>query len=165
MDNFSLNNNWQINSPHTDNTEEKPEEVADIHDISLLEEKLIVKRRKQKVGEVIVRKEVETRMVHIPIRREKLIVETVGITTEHLTEIDLGESEVDGVKFGELGDTHNIYQAQSEFVSLQSVKDLLTKITTNSTPGNTKIRLEIITDNPESQRAYQNICDRHHHRQ
>ena len=73
---------------------DKPEldrQVRENYDISLLEEKLVVKRQKHKLGEVVVRKEVETQTIHIPIRREKLIVEKVGVTTEHLTEVNLAE--------------------------------------------------------------------------
>ena len=134
-------------------------QVRENYDISLLEEKLVVKRQKHKLGEVIVRKEVETRTIHIPIRREKLIVEKVGVTTEHLTEVNLSEERVNGVKFGELNNAQDIYQAQSNFVSLQQLKDLLARIPDRSGSENIKLRLEIITDNPQSQQVYQNICD------
>ena len=55
------------------------------------------------MGEVIVRKIVETRTIHIPIRREKLIVEKVGINPEQITEIDLGKEKVNGIEFNHLG--------------------------------------------------------------
>ena len=129
------------------------------YNISLLEEKLVVKRQKRKLGEVVVRKEVETQTIHIPIRREKLIVEKVGVTTEHLTEVNLAEEQVNGVKFGELNNSKNIYQAQSNFISLQQLKDLLARIPDRSDAENIKLRLEIITDNSQSQQVYQNICD------
>jgi hypothetical protein len=45
--------------------------------IPLLEERLVVDRQRRKVGEVIVRKEIEVQMVQVPVRREKLIVEQV----------------------------------------------------------------------------------------
>lgn len=56
----------------------------------LLEEKLTVKRYRRKVGEIVVRKQIETRIVQIPIRSEKLIVERVGTNPEVLSEVDLG---------------------------------------------------------------------------
>ena len=48
--------------------------------ISLLEERLIVDFVRRKVGEIVIRKEVETCLlqVEVPVRREKLIVEQVS---------------------------------------------------------------------------------------
>jgi stress response protein YsnF len=57
--------------------------------IPLREERLIVDHRKQKMGEVVVRKEIETEIIEVPIQREKLIVEQVGKETRRLAEIDL----------------------------------------------------------------------------
>lgn len=133
--------------------------TAEQHDISLLEEKLVVKRSRQKVGEVVVRKEIETQTLHIPIRREKLIVEKIGVSDEQLTEIDLGSEKVNGIKFNELGNTNNIYQAQSEFVSLDKIQEFLTEITKHSDRSNLKIRLEVITDNPETQQVFSTIFE------
>lgn len=59
--------------------------------ISLLEERLVIDSQKRKVGEVIVRKEIETRIVEVPIRREKLIVEQVSPTFKQLAVVDLGQ--------------------------------------------------------------------------
>lgn len=60
--------------------------------IRLLEERLVVDRLKRKVGEVIVRKEVETRFVRVPIQREVLIVEQVEPEFKQLAVVDLGQS-------------------------------------------------------------------------
>ena len=150
MENFALNNE-PIN-----NLEKAPKEQ---YDISLLEEKLVVKRSKHKVGEVIVRKEIETQTIHIPIRREKLIIERAGVSNEQLTEIDLGEGEVNGVKFNELGNTNDIYQTQSKFVSLDKIQEFLTEITKHTDESNLKIRLEVITDNPETQKDFSTIFE------
>ena len=158
MENTPLDNKRFVNSVPIDDTE-PDRQVRENYDISLLEEKLVVKRQKHKLGEVVVRKEVETQTIHIPIRREKLIVEKVGVTTEHLTEVILGEERVNGVKFGELDNAKDIYQAQSNFISLQQLRDLLTRIPDRSDTENIKLRLEIITDNSQSQQVYQNICD------
>jgi len=58
--------------------------------IRLLGERLVVDRGKRKIGEVIVRKEIETRMIQVPVRREKLIVEQVSPERKQLAEINLG---------------------------------------------------------------------------
>jgi stress response protein YsnF len=62
--------------------------------VRLLEERLIVGRQKRKVGEVIVRKAVETRMVEVPVRWERLIVEQVSPERKQLASIDLHQ-EID----------------------------------------------------------------------
>lgn len=66
-----------------------PADLASEDVISLKEERLVVDRKKQKVGEVIVRKEIETEIIEVPVQREKLIVEQVGADPKQLAEIDL----------------------------------------------------------------------------
>lgn len=61
--------------------------------IPLLEERVVVDHRKRKVGEVIVRKEIETEIIEVPVQREKLIVEQVGSEHKQLAEIDLTEDD------------------------------------------------------------------------
>lgn len=68
--------------------------------LQLLEERVVVDRSKRKVGEVIVRKEVETYMVQVPVRRERLIVEQVGAPNKQLASIDLSQGEISGLEIG-----------------------------------------------------------------
>ncbi|NEQ25329.1 MAG: DUF2382 domain-containing protein [Microcoleus sp. SIO2G3] len=65
--------------------------------LQLLEERVVVDRSKRKVGEVIVRKEIETYMVQVPVRRERLIVEQVGAENKQLASIDLSQGEISGI--------------------------------------------------------------------
>jgi len=67
--------------------------------IRLLGERVVVDRNKRKVGEVIVRKVIETRMVQVqvPVRHEKLIVEQVSPERKQLAEIDLGQENFLGL--------------------------------------------------------------------
>ena len=60
--------------------------------IPLREERLIVDRQRRKVGEVVVRKEIQTEIIEVPVQREKLIVEEVGAEPKQLAEIDLHDS-------------------------------------------------------------------------
>ncbi|MEA5607357.1 DUF2382 domain-containing protein [Nodularia spumigena UHCC 0060] len=64
-------------------------ELDDEDIVSLIEERLIADHKQHKIGEVIVRKKIETRMVQVPVRREKLIVEQVSPENKQLAEIDL----------------------------------------------------------------------------
>lgn len=68
--------------------------------LQLLEERVVVDRSRRKVGEVIVRKEVETVMVQVPIRRERLIVEQVSPEHKELASIDLSQGEITGLELG-----------------------------------------------------------------
>ena len=159
MDN-SLDNNL-TDLPQTNGVDKIETRVLDEHQISLLEEKLVVKRQKHKVGEVVVRKVVETRMIHLPIRREKLVIEKAGTANEYLTEVDLGEGQVNGVKFSQLGNTNDIYLSRSNFVSIESAQQLLSAINEYSARPSVKVRLEIVSDSSDSQTAYQQVCDRY----
>jgi len=64
-------------------------DVTQAEVIPLKEERLVVDKKKQKLGEVVVRKEVETEYIQVPVQREKLIVEQVGEEPKQLAEIDL----------------------------------------------------------------------------
>jgi uncharacterized protein (TIGR02271 family) len=61
---------------------------------SLLEERLRVELTQRKIGEIVIRKEIETQFVQVqvPIRREKLIIEQVSPAYKLLAEIDLDQS-------------------------------------------------------------------------
>jgi hypothetical protein len=67
--------------------------------IQLLEERLVVHRKRHKIGEISVRKVVETDMISVPIRREKLVVERIG-EVDPLVEIGLGSTRVEGSGLG-----------------------------------------------------------------
>lgn len=138
-------------------------DVSSLQQISLLEEKLQVARRREKVGEVVIRKQVETRMVHLPIRREKLIVERIGNDTEKLAEVIISEETVNGIKYDDLSQDNNLDQSQSKFVSLSVAKELLSKLEELPSSNRAKIRLEIVTNNPESELSAEikNLCDRY----
>lgn len=116
--------------------------VKEEENFSLLEERLVVNRQKCKVGEVVVRKKIETRMIQVPIRREVLIVEKVGNEVEKVAEIDLGEVE---------SNPSDNYYVSSEFVSPQLAKNLLEVITRQPNSGSVKVRIELEVDSLEKE--------------
>ena len=136
---------------------------SEVYQISLLEEKLKVTRRQEKVGEVVIRKQVDTRMVSIPLRRERLIIERAGENPEQLTEVIIAEETVNGFKYDELNDNDSLYLNQSKFLSPSSAQELLTDIRHLSDATNIKIRLEIVTNCSDSKTLSElkNICDRY----
>ena len=128
--------------------------------ISLLEEKLQVTRRKEKVGEVVVRKQVETRIVKIPIRKEKLIIERIGKNPERLTEIVIHEEKVNGFGYDEVENNNQLHSIRSQYLNLEQAQNILADMAHSTSTDSPKIRIEIITNNSELEQSYQDICDR-----
>lgn len=83
--------------------------------ISLLEERLVIDSHKRKIGEVIVRKEIETRIVEVPVRREKLIVEQISPTFQQLAVVDLGQVHEAKFDWVALGQTPSLNTTAHEF--------------------------------------------------
>lgn len=96
--------------------------------IPLLEEQLNVYRRRQKVGEVVIRREVETRIIEVPVRREKLIVEQVNPEFRRIASIDLagGEEEIASLKGTERSSTEQTLKAS--YTSIEDASRALTTI-------------------------------------
>lgn len=145
-------------------------EVVEEEIIRLLEERLIINRSKWKVGEVVARKEVENRIVQVPIRREIIIIEQVSPETKQLAEIDLGKGAVTGVELSEASSSDRLhrsvpsadtsYTVIGEFVSPKAVSNLLDAIALQKRHGCAKVRVELVVENPELQETYQNMFDR-----
>ncbi|WP_199192210.1 DUF2382 domain-containing protein [Chlorogloea sp. CCALA 695] len=99
------------------NTKEKPEndrallsedtlKILSQDIVRLVEERLVVNRRKRKIGEVVVRKEIETRIIQVPVRYEKLIVEQISPERKQLVEINLGQTEDTEIELTEVTNLH-----------------------------------------------------------
>jgi Domain of unknown function (DUF2382) len=133
--------------------------------IKLLEERLVVDRNKRKVGEIIVRKQIETRMVTIPVRRERLIVEQLSPEPKELANIDLGEEQINHVE----PSVDSLQQAPSqlstsfqdgltvsgEFSSPKVASLLLNAIALERNHGCQRIQVTIAVDNEQLQQKYQ----------
>jgi stress response protein YsnF len=153
-DNITLN--------QTENEKVLGEEI-----IRLLGERLIVDRSKRKVGEVIVRKEIETRMVEVPVRYEKLIVEQVSPEHQQLAEIDLGQGEIPGLELSEAVVTQakasrldGKLTVSTELNSPKIASLLLNAIALERNHGCKQVRIEIVVENEERQKTYQEWFDR-----
>lgn len=134
-----------------------PEEV-----IQLLEERLVVRSDKRKVGEIVVRKEIETRIVEVPVRREKLIVERVEPTYERIAEIDIGQSYVNG-KEHSIANGHKIANdntVEGSFDSPRTASDLLDAIARTPLHDCAEIRIEITLKDSKHKETYQTWFDR-----
>ncbi|MEH2182008.1 MAG: DUF2382 domain-containing protein [Nostoc sp.] len=159
-----LANNQMTNSPveSLNNLEQVPEEQI----IRLIEERLVVESSKRKVGEVIVRKVIETQMVQVPVRREKLIVEQISPEHKQLAEIDLGQDEIPGVDLTEaerLEATHfdnNGLTVSGEFSSPRIANLLLNAIALERNHGCKQVRVTIAVEDELHQKKYQEWFDR-----
>lgn len=143
--------------------------------IRLLGERLVVDRNKRKVGDVIVRKEIETRMVQVPVRHEKLIVEQVSPERKQLAEIDLGQ---ESIPQGALAEAENVaangmtatgdksaslngeLTVSGTFDSPKIASLLLNAIALERQHGCQQVRVEIVVENAERQKLYQEWVDR-----
>ena len=136
-------------------------EVLEAETIRLLEEKLVVNRSKRKVGEVIVRKHIETRIVEVPVRSEKLIVEQVSPEKKQIAEIKLSEGVVAGEGLiAEAGLSSNGHTVRGEFFSLSAASSLLEAIASQKPHGCQKVRIELVLEDESRQPAYQEMFDR-----
>lgn len=144
---------------HTQQTTLQSEDV-----IKLLEERLVVDRTKRKVGEIIVRKEIETRMVTIPVRRERLIVEQLTPEHKQLANIDLGEEQITQQESTPVSSTlamplttsfEGSLTVTGEFSSPKVASLLLNAIALERNHGCQRIQVTIAVDNEQLQQKYQ----------
>ncbi|MBE9181571.1 PRC-barrel domain-containing protein [Oculatella sp. LEGE 06141] len=127
--------------------------------IQLLEERLVVHPNKRKIGEVVVRKEIETRIVEVPIRREKLIVEQVSPEYKTLAIVDLGDK--DGVEKDrlerELSNAANLNArptVSNKFTSARAASQYLEEIANQPNAGSEQVQVTIVLQDPEQQSTY-----------
>jgi uncharacterized protein (TIGR02271 family) len=128
--------------------------------IRLLEEQLTVNREKRKLGEVIVRKEIETRIVEVPVRREKLIIEQVGSEAKQLASIDLGETH-DSVEIREAANASVPSVISGEFTSVRAASQFLQAIADQSGSGCEKVQVTLLLSDPKLQHEYQEWLERY----
>ncbi|AFY42619.1 DUF2382 domain-containing protein [Nostoc sp. PCC 7107] len=148
-------------SMETANLEEFSEETI----VRLLEEKLVVDSGIHKIGEVIVRKEIETRMIQVPVRREKLIVEQVSPQHKQLAEIDLGLEEISEIALTDAGSTAGSSFASDlavsgEFSSPKIASLLLNAIALEKNHGCQRVRVSILCEDESLKHKYQEWFDR-----
>jgi PRC-barrel domain/Domain of unknown function (DUF2382) len=119
--------------------------------IRLLEERLIVNRIKRKVGEVVVRKEIETRIIEIPIRREKLVIEQVSPDQKHLATVDL-PSEISDAELVTFAQTTLDSIENNNFVSAEIAQRVLSHLLSQS--GSAASRVKLVFEDASLQAKY-----------
>ncbi|MFB2773042.1 YsnF/AvaK domain-containing protein [Pelatocladus sp. BLCC-F211] len=136
--------------------------------IRLLSERLIVNKKKRKIGDVIVRKEIETRMVQVPVQYEKLVIEQVSPENKLLAEFALGQEEISGVELSQVEkhevdlidiNDHNL-TVSGDFNSPKIASLLLNAIALERNHGCQKVRVTIVVENEEYQKKYEEWFER-----
>lgn len=165
---LSENSTEQLVNNQTINSSVEPVNLEDATEeqiIRLLEERLVIETSKRKVGEVTVRKVIETRMIQIPVRREKLIVEQISPEHKQLAEIDLGEEDIAGVDLTEaerleVPNFGSGLMVSGEFSSLKTASLLLNAIALERNQGCKQVRVTIAVEDESHQKKYQEWFDR-----
>jgi hypothetical protein len=147
---------------------------------SLLEERLMVDFTQRKIGEIVVRKEIDTHIlqVEVPIRREKLIVEQVDPEYKQLAEINLGRAGISDKDYVEAvkaslmpieqskqptstGNQSTQSTISGEITSPRAARDLLSKIANMPSHDCETIRIEIVLKDSKHQDIYQELFEHH----
>ena len=114
--------------------------VTEQETFRLLEERLVINRLRRKVGEVVIRKEIETRIVEVPLRREKLIIEQVSPELKHIATVDLPSQLSDDELTSFAQASLNSIEA-SEFVSAEMAQRVLANLSQRNSALASKVKL------------------------
>lgn len=120
--------------------------------VPLLEERLKVEYERRKIGEVVVRKRIMTRMVQVPVRYETLVIEQVGSESAPLAEVDLSQGAIDNI---DLSGVTGKPIVSGEFKSPKTASYVLDAIAKTLQHRCKKVRIEIELEDEKLQKAYQ----------
>jgi hypothetical protein len=165
-------------------------EILTSETFALLEERLMVNFTRRKLGEIVVRKEIETHIlqVQVPIRSEKLIVEQVSPEYKLLSEVELGRSNAsemavskaieDGIILAnnddrtisigldaidrQLNPSSTQPRLGCEMHSVNAARELLNEIANMSDLNDCQsVRIEIVLKDGRQRDIYQSLFDRY----
>lgn len=126
--------------------------------VRLHEERLVINRgKRRKVGEVVVRKEVETQLIEVPVQREKLIVEQISPTYERVAVVDLKSTSTEL----EASDVSGQPSVSGEFTSAEAASRFLDAIAHHPSAGHQTIQIKILLKDAAEQATYQQWLERY----
>jgi hypothetical protein len=129
---------------------DKAAPVVEQATVPLLEERLVVKHQRRKVGEVIVRKEIEVQIIQVPVRREKLIVEQITPDRQQLASIVLLEEN-----YTDSTSVAPQPTIRGEFPSAQEASQFLQAIANQPHLNSQKVQLSLVLADPNLLEVYQ----------
>lgn len=128
--------------------------------IPLWDERLKINRQKRKVGEIVVRKEIETRLIKVPIRREKLIVEQVSPDYQQIAILELGQAEITEFNNFDNVETFEVTSLPTvtgEFTSAHGAIEFLNAIATKPDSDLQKLQIRVVLKDETLQATYQSL--------
>lgn len=138
----------------------QPEDVPE-KAIPLLEERSVVERDKHSAGELLTPNKIESRMGEFPARREKRIIEQIRPDSCNIAGSDTGDGELAGVELRETTVKHPPLSATGEFTSAETATRILNAIARHRGDKFVRVRVEILLDNSQLQKTYQEWFDRY----
>ncbi|MGB3405644.1 MAG: DUF2382 domain-containing protein [Microcoleaceae cyanobacterium] len=159
IDNQSLEDSSDISQTF----DEKADNSSTLDEVTirLIEERLKINHSSKKIGDVVVRKVVETKTIEVPVRQEKLIVEQVqGDKTESLAEIDLSSNVIKGASLSDNPAHGNEYTVYGEFMTPEAASEILKAISLQRNHGCQKIKIELVVSSSQQQQDYQMMFNR-----
>jgi hypothetical protein len=121
--------------------------------IRLLEERVVVNRYRRKVGEVIIRKVVETQMIEVPVRLEKLVVEQISPERRQLACVNLNPELLANIALPQ--DTQNPQHLaiNETFIDAETADRILEEIVEN--PIYRAAKVKIVFEDADLQSTYE----------
>jgi len=137
-------------------TDEYVQEIV----VPLLDERVVVDRRRRKVGEVVVRKEIETQIVEVPIHREKLIIEQVSPQFEQLAVLELGSPQIANSVVS-AGNEATQPSVSGKFASTAEAIQFLAAIAAESNAGQHNVQITVLLEDAAQQALYQRLLEQY----
>ncbi|MBD3881986.1 PRC-barrel domain-containing protein [Phormidium tenue FACHB-886] len=120
--------------------------------IQLLEERLVVNRLRRKVGEITVRKAIETRMIQVPVRREKLIIEQVSPEPKQIAVVDIS-TQASEAELATAAQTALDSIERNRFVSADFAQQILAAVPRQT--GNHTPKVKLVFEDATLQTKYE----------
>jgi stress response protein YsnF len=137
----------------------QPEQVREETIIPLLEERLKLDYKRRKVGEVIIRKKIEKRIVEVPVYYERLIVEQVSPERKQLADVKLSEGAIPDIEL--LAAQPGSPIVNGEFTSPLAARQALDTIAESLDRRCRRIRIEIELADESLKDTYQAWLNNH----
>jgi Domain of unknown function (DUF2382) len=129
--------------------------------INLFAERLVVQLSKRKLGEIVIRKQVETQYIEVPVRCEKLIVEQVSPTYKQLAEIAPRDSKVLGISCSSALDWSEHPIVSGFFSTPEAASQFLSAIASLTYNGCSQIELRITLKDSKLKSGYERWLQEH----
>jgi Domain of unknown function (DUF2382) len=141
-------------------TNGKVVEIREQASISLLAERLAISHQPRKVGEIVVRKRIETRVIEVPVRHETLVIEQVGSNPRQLAVIDLKPDNIPSTSNSKKSGFHPS-NLKGRFASAAAASQFLQTIAQQDSTGDIQVQVELMLPDQQSVERYQDYLQQY----